>query len=181
MNRHRFFLSVLFLAALAPPALATLVRPVDLAELTRAAEQIVVGDVLTVSSAWDEDHRTITTTVEMGVQETWKGSVPSDGKLIVRHLGGSVGDIEMAVLGEANFTVGERALVFLRGARPVDMAQGKRHLRWEGAAKRWIAAPTDLRGARAVPVPGTSNAAQAMGMEEDLDSLRAKVRALIGK
>jgi len=153
----------------------------DLALLTRSADQIIVGDVLSVTAVWDRDHRNIYSTVEIGVRETWKGAAPATGKIVIRHLGGSVGEIEMAVLGEVSFAAGERSVLFLRDAHTVGMAQGKRRLRWEGSSKRWLVAAPDHRGARVLPEPQAAPADEALGAEESLDALRAKVRALLQK
>jgi len=59
--------------------MASLVRALALDELVAAADQVVVADVVTVQSAWDESHRVIHTTVEMGIRESWKGAAPDSG------------------------------------------------------------------------------------------------------
>src|SRR5512136_451443 len=81
------------------PAEATLLRLLDLPELVAAADRIVVADVQSSHAAWDASHRTIYTTVEIRVRESWKGPSPSDGAITLRHLGGTVGEIEMTVHG----------------------------------------------------------------------------------
>jgi hypothetical protein len=159
----------------ADSARASVMRAMDLAELTSDAENIVVGDVLSTESAWDAHHRTIYSTVEIAVAESWKGQVPESGRIRLRHFGGSVGDIEMTVYGEARFQQGERVVVFLHGGRLVGMGQGKRRLAWDREAKHWMAAPWDRTGA--------SLAGKADGTAEPtvpLETLRAQVRALVG-
>jgi hypothetical protein len=61
--------------ATAPVAMASLMRAMDLSELTANADQIVVVDVLSTESAWDGGHRNIYSTVEIKVLESWKGSL----------------------------------------------------------------------------------------------------------
>jgi hypothetical protein len=157
-------------------AQATLMRAMDLPELVAAADRIVVADVLSTQSAWDSSGRTIHTTVAIAVRESWKG--PSDGSasISLRQLGGTVGEIEMTVHGSAKFAVGERALLFLRGARLVGMSQGKRSLRWEPARRRWLVAPADR--AHTIPAVNVASVAQP-DADDDLDTLRTKVRALV--
>jgi hypothetical protein len=163
-----------------PDAHASLVRAMDLAELTSAAEQIIVADVAKVESRWDEGHRAIHSVIELRLQESWKGTPPGDGKLVLRQPGGSVGEIEMTVVGVASFSVGERALLFLEHGTVVGLAQGKRSLRWDGSSKRWMVGPADASSMVHVNLRGQIRTAPAK-RTESLDDLRAKVRALLEK
>jgi hypothetical protein len=180
----RRFALVLLLATLSwvglPPAQASLTRAMDLADLTRAAGQIVVADVAKVECQWDKDHRTIYSTVEIRVQESWKGTPPPDGKIVLRYPGGSVGDIEVTVVGMSTFSVGERALLFLDDVGVLGMGQGRRSLHWDATGKRWLAGSADLSTAVHIDRRGQIRAATA-SPPEPLDNLRAKVRALLGK
>ena len=160
--------------------MASLVRALDLAELTRSAEQVVVADVVSVKAAWDSAHRNIYTTIDITVQESWKGTPPGDGRLTIRQPGGVVGDIEMTVLGMPSFSVGERALLFLRDSHVCGMAQGKRRLRWEDSARRWLVDGADRSASVTIDARGKLQAARP-DRSEDLDSLRDRVRSLVGK
>jgi hypothetical protein len=155
-------------------------RVMDLSELAAAAEQIVVADVAKVESRWDKDHRNIYSTIEIRVWESWKGTAPADGKIVLRQPGGSVGEIEMTVVGMATFSVGERALLFLDRAGVVGMGQGKRQLRWDQASRSWLAFPGEASSAVHIEHRGRIRAVQP-GPPEPLDRLRAKVRTLIEK
>jgi hypothetical protein len=150
-------------------------RAMDLAELTANADHIALGEVLSTESAWDANHRTIYSTVEIAVSESWKGQVAKSGRLRLRHFGGIVGDIEMTVYGEARFQQGERVVVFTQGGHLVGMGQGKRRLEWDRATKRWMAAPWDRTGASLV---GKAEADSERALP--LEMLRAQVRALVG-
>jgi hypothetical protein len=161
-----------------PIAMASLMRAMDLTELTTSADQIVVGDVVSTECTWDSGHRNIYSTIEISVQESWKGSVPNDGRISIRQLGGTVGEIEMTVHGMAQFTRGERALLFLRQAHVVGMGQGKRHVQWDPGHKRWLAdsqESLDVTQAGRKANPRTGDTRQP----EDLNQLREKVRALV--
>jgi hypothetical protein len=183
MSKRRWLLSLTTAAAMtlggALAAQATLMRALALPELVADADRIVVADVLSVQAAWDGSHRNIHTTVEIGVRESWKGLPSKDGRIMIRQLGGVVGEIEMSVQGAAKFSVGERTLLFLHGAHVVGMSQGKRNLRWEMAGRRWLAAPSAHGSTIRLDAQGKLRAAEPEPVEE-LDTLRAKVRALIG-
>jgi hypothetical protein len=99
--------------------------------------------------------------------------------------GGSVGDIQMTVFGMPQFTPGERALVFLRGApgaaSVVGMAQGKRLVRREAGTGRWMVHAPDRQGASFVRAPATSTSPSPVfdARLRGLDELRAEVRGLV--
>jgi hypothetical protein len=162
-----------------PAARATLMRFMDLPELVGASDRIVVADVRTVQSAWDGSHRSIHTTVEVSVRESWKGTSASDEAITIRQLGGTVGEIEMTVHGMPSFSVGERALLFLHGTQVVGMEQGKRRLRWESATRRWLVGPA-ARTTAVLRAPRGKLRGTDPDAAEDLDSLRAKIRSLVG-
>ena len=179
MQRIRLAQTLVLAASLVTTAdgAASLVRSMDLAELTRSAEQIVVADVLLVESAWDDSHRTIHSTIDIAVAECWKGSPPGDGRMRIRQLGGTVGEIEMTVHGMPRFSVGERALLFLEHSRVVGMNQGKRQLQWNTEKKEWqVAAPDRSPG---VVMVGPSG--RWPTPPETLDSLRSRVRSLLSR
>jgi hypothetical protein len=163
-----------------PDAQASVVRAMDLAELTATAEQIVVAEVAKVESHWDTGHRTIHSIIELRVQESWKGTAPADGKMLLRQPGGSVAEIEMTVVGMASFSVGERTLLFLDHGIVVGLGQGKRPLRWDQSSKRWLVETADASSTVQINRRGQIRATQASAAES-LDGLRAKVRALLEK
>ena len=125
---------------------ASLLRAMSLGELTQVADSIVVGNVVSVSAAWDPRHRRILSTIEVDVEESWKGSWSSNRRIVIVQPGGSVGEMEMTVGGMPSFSVGEKSLLFLQGQRPcrvVGMAQGKRTLVWNAPREQWLAEAPD--------------------------------------
>jgi len=175
--------AALGLVALLVPwsAVASLVQAMDLAELTAGADRIVVAQVVSTNSEWDSSGRNIHTRIEIKVAETWKGSVAVGQRMIIVQPGGSVGDIEMHVHGMPSFAPGEKAVLFLAGQgapRVVGMSQGKRPLRWDGTAKRWVAEAAEYsavvrRDSQGRLQPATPEPAM------ELDELRQRVRALV--
>ena len=94
---------------------ASVLRAMSLGELTLASDSIVVGSVVSVSAAWDLQHRRIISTIEVEVEQSWKGSWSANRRITLVQPGGSVGDIEMTVGGMPSFSVGEKSLLFLQG------------------------------------------------------------------
>lgn len=103
--------SLVFLAAV-PSAGATTMEAMSLAELTSEASYIVVGTVRSRRSQFDEFGR-IVTDHRIEVEEVWKGEKHTR-ELLMRSLGGDIGDLGMTVPGAPHLGVGERALFFLR-------------------------------------------------------------------
>src|SRR5688572_13294120 len=85
--------------------------PLSIAELTRRADVIVVGDVVSARGAWDATRTSISTRIEMAVAETLKGAAAP--VIAFSQLGGRVGDLVTTVAGASTFDAGERVLVFL--------------------------------------------------------------------
>ena len=175
-------------------ARASIVMALDLPDLVQQADQIALVDVVSQHADWDTKHQRILSTIELDVVERWKGDGAPSNRITVVQPGGTVGDLTMTVTGLSTFTVGERALVFLRGnataAHVVGMGQGKRRVRFEAATNRWLVHAPDLRNATLVkPRVATPAAGPAAGSlqrvtppagETALDDLRAQIKALIG-
>lgn len=92
----------------------------DLDALIRRSGMIVEGSVVAVRSEWDASRTQIHTHVSLRVLALHKGEL-TQPKLDLRLLGGTVGNITMAVIGQPTFTPGESVLLFLRP----DYAQGE--------------------------------------------------------
>jgi hypothetical protein len=172
-----------WLCAAASPASASIVLALDLAGMVSRADHIAVVDVTSVTSAWDENHERILTTVDLTVVDRWKGGEGAT-RFTVVQLGGTVGDLTMVVSGISQFSVGERALVFLRGtprqAGVLGMAQGKRVVRRDAGTGEWIVAAADRAGGtflRTAPASGSSPMIEMRA--RPLTALRDEVRALV--
>ena len=104
-----------------------------LEELVSLSDRIAVVVAEERSSRWEEAHgsRRIVTYTKLRVESSLRGSKAKPGEtehVWVRTLGGIVDKVGQHVAGEAQFTLGERAVVFLKqdGERSVvtGMAQG---------------------------------------------------------
>ena len=122
---------------------ATLIRAFSLQELHRTADEVVTGTVTAADCFLYEAHDTIYTEYTVVVESTLKGE---GGKtLVVRLMGGTVGDRELVVAGNATLEPGERVLLFLRtnGAfhTVVGMSQGKWTVRRHGGISHVFRGP----------------------------------------
>jgi hypothetical protein len=96
---------------------------VPLDDLIRNAGAIVEGRVQSVESAWNAEATQIHTTVTLEVRRSHKGP-PEPDRLQIRMLGGTVGDVTLAVIGQPSFDAGESVFLFLsplweRGTYPL--------------------------------------------------------------
>lgn len=124
------------LAVLGPkPASASLSRAVALEELVSRSQHVLVAEPLDGESVWETvgKRRHIVTYTRVRLLELLSGRDPSQDELMVRTLGGRIGDLAELVHGEATLTLGARSVLFTmpsRGALSVTaMAQGHYPLR----------------------------------------------------
>lgn len=140
MTDRRHFLGVLGagLAALSlgRTAQATTIRGLTLEELSNESERILLGTALESSSHWATigGRRRIVTETRWRVDDAIAKSAPSDAEVMIRTLGGRVGDVGAIVHGEAEIALEQQCVLFLNhlpdGAlRVTGMAQGHYPLR----------------------------------------------------
>src|SRR6266571_140211 len=102
--------------ALAPHARATtVVMPSD-TEMIVNSRLIVTARVISVTSAWDDQRSMVWTYVELLVDRTLKGELP-DRTIVLKQMGGAVGDSGVYVFGQSRFTPREHVLLYLNSAR----------------------------------------------------------------
>ena len=89
----------------------TVIIPAD-DELIISARAIVRGKVLSVMSAYDSQQDRIYTYVTVKVQEVLKGNI-TEKKIVLKELGGTVGDRTMVIFGNPQFAPGEQTLLYL--------------------------------------------------------------------
>lgn len=164
-------------------ARASVTPELDLRGLTTNADRIVVGDVVSVKSAWESGRKRIFTNIEVKITETWKGSTPEGGKIIIQQPGGQVGDIEMRVFGLAEFHEGQKAVLFLTGTEKasavVGLGQGMRPVTYDNKSARWLVQPADRSAAVTTDKQGRLGGPSAPDEILPLETLRARVRKLV--
>jgi hypothetical protein len=117
MKRWRTIRIVLSLAAVLVSAAvsgsATTLERMSVAKMTVAAQLVVRAQCVANSAAWDGGE--IWTFTSFAVEESWKGAPTGAAQeLIVRLLGGSVGNLTSTVSGVPRFRPGEEVILFLQ-------------------------------------------------------------------
>ena len=102
-----------FITLLIPSlGLATIIIKLSDKEMTKKASSIIRGKVIRRYSKWDSKKKRIYTYTKIAILEPIKGKKETQ-EVVIRQLGGSVGNIGMKVSGNASFKLGEEVLVFL--------------------------------------------------------------------
>jgi hypothetical protein len=178
------FLQLALVAAICGTAFspqASLLRAMNLGELVSLSDTIVVGKVVSQSAAWDPQHRRIISTIEVAVEESWKGQDAVGRSVTIVQPGGSVGDLEMTVQGMPSFWAGEKSLLFLQGQRHlqvVGMSQGKRALAWNDQSKQWLVKSPEMEGVVEVGPDAKLRQAKRQAVSL-LDDLREQVKRMV--
>ena len=100
------------------------VIPMSLAEMLAAADTIVVAEAIDTRAEWVTTgaSRAIVTRVTFRVTDTLKGVERL--LLPLEFLGGTVGDVGYEVAGVPTFDIGDRAVLFVSGARAASAIVG---------------------------------------------------------
>lgn len=103
------------LLVMSAPARAAVAEVPSVEALAAAADRALVGSVVAIRSAWNEDRSLIISKVTARVAEVLVGRDPG-AEVVVRVPGGLLPeeDLGMAVAGAAEFQVGDEVVVFLR-------------------------------------------------------------------
>ena len=119
-RRESFILSaVLSIAAgvwLAGPLGAVIMRALSLDELVESSDRVVVATVLSNESRWNDEHTRIYTYTTVRVEEYLKGSGAAGDTLVIRTLGGAVGEMGLHIEGAPAFRPNDKEVIFLFSA-----------------------------------------------------------------
>lgn len=91
-------------------ATTAIIPPDD--DLIIGARVIVKGKILSIESSFDEQQGRIFTYVKLKVQEVLKGQI-TERKIVIKELGGRVGERISVVYGNPEFALGEQVLLYL--------------------------------------------------------------------
>jgi hypothetical protein len=155
----------MLLRSLLAATFAATVVPQSVEQLTDKSTHVVEARVLAQQSAREEGPAGIYTRSTLQPLEALKGVVGE--RLLVRQAGGTVGNAQVELPGDARLQVGERVLIFLHCATErsyctvVGLAQGVYHLD-RGQAVRDFTATSFVGGAplSAAPEPSAPLAAR---------------------
>ncbi len=97
------------------PAHASVARALRLEDLTRRSRHVLLGEPLDAHSQWERigDRKHIVTYTRVRTHDVLAGADPSDSEVLVRTLGGRVGELGELVHGEALLQLGERSVMFV--------------------------------------------------------------------
>jgi hypothetical protein len=164
------------------PADGSIVEGLELKELVRHADRIVLGRVL-FSESFQRPDGQFGTWHRIGVEREIRGHAPDEQEVIIETMGGQIGDLAMRVEGEPSFTVGERVLVFIRDGgpytafRPVGMGQGVMRVRREQGVETVTQNREGLMLVRRNAQGRLERTLGALPERERLDALLSKLRA----
>jgi hypothetical protein len=184
--RRLGWVAVLAAVGMASNASATLIEAMDLRALVRASDHVVLATVVGTHAHFDQLGR-IVTDATLRVEASMHGPAAVGSTIVVRRLGGVIGDVGLRVEGEPTFEIGERIVLFARTVpgesfvRPVGMSQGV--LRVQRVAGTEMAMPGGEglalveRGpdGRLRPVSG------ALARPESLDALLERIRTVVAE
>jgi hypothetical protein len=99
---------------------ASVARALSLAELVYESQHVVLGTAVDSFAQWERigKRKCIVTYSVFRVEQPLDGRTPDTSELMVRTLGGTVGDIGQTFHGEAVVALNERSALFLHDAGP---------------------------------------------------------------
>lgn len=114
MTRTPLLLGAVALAAslAATDAHATIQRAVAFDDKVDQAAAIVLGKVVRTRSEWDPSHRWILTYSTFSVEQTMKGTAPSEVTVVTP--GGTVGNVVQSTIGIRPFREGDENVIFVK-------------------------------------------------------------------
>jgi hypothetical protein len=105
-------LLLLFFLCSAQSSFATTVTIPSDDDMVVGARAILRGKVVAIESSFDEHNGRIYTYITVKVQEVFKGQI-AERKIVLKELGGQVGDRASVVFGNPQFKKGEKVLLYL--------------------------------------------------------------------
>lgn len=123
------FLQFLVVLTFASQASASILEKTDIAQKTREAKEVQIGEVVSTWTSPDPDQKMYFTYVKIKVEQTLKGNKREE--ILLRQPGGYYQGIHQKVFGMSTFQKGEKALFFITQANdgaPTVMFQGKHQI-----------------------------------------------------
>jgi hypothetical protein len=111
-RNYYLFVIPLFICLFALPSKATTAVMLSDSELAVSSRVIVLGEVRSVRSAWDETRTFAWTYVEVYCERVLKGELQSQ-TIVLKQLGADFADSGLHVFGQPKFTPGQRTLLYL--------------------------------------------------------------------
>lgn len=104
----------LLLAWLLNPVHATVMRYLEVEDLTRLSTEVFHGQVVSTRVCWDEGHTRIFTAVRVQINESFKGAAKRGEIVTITQLGGALDGMRLDYAGRPVFKVGEAVVLFTK-------------------------------------------------------------------
>lgn len=148
--RRRLVIAALALGSFAPARThATVIQPMDLADLATASRLIVHGHVIEVAPHWVRGGRQIDSLVTVNVEAYIKGALGR--RLSFLNPGGQIGVYRTIVPGAPVFSVGDEVVLFLDSVGTpgnlfvLGLSQGALRVFTDDSGEKRVLAPVILR------------------------------------
>ncbi len=178
--------AVAVLLSLAAGPTGALMVEIGLPDLAARSERIVMGTVTARECSWDEDGRMIVTRATLSISSVLKGQGKAKDSIVVRYLGGEVGEVGLRVSDQPDLREGSRALLFLRGLKgrdeftPVGLAQGQHNITVDKASGREMVEPQACDVRRLPGKPAAGKAPNALyRVKRPLEELVRDIRRIV--
>lgn len=160
------------------PSAATVVAAHTIETLARDVPLVVRATVGRSEATFNDRYRRIETFTEIQIAEVLKGPSKPGQTILVRELGGAIGDRHMTFAGAAEYREGDEVVLFLNptidGSRAYTtwgMAAGKVTLALDGRGQK--RAMRDLRGLSILSAGERQRALTVVGEQQDLGDASA--------
>lgn len=112
---------------------ATIMQRLEIEELTRNSSDVFHGQIVSTQTYWNAERTRIYTSVNVRIQESFKGAARSGDTVKVVQLGGEKDGQRTDYAGRPEFTTGESIVLFTTRTRNneltvVALKQGKMHV-----------------------------------------------------
>jgi hypothetical protein len=135
----RLLLAGALALAVALDAQATIMRYLDVEDLTRLSSDVIHGRVVDLSTYWSPDHTKIYTAIKVEVKERFKGSIASGQTITITQLGGEKDGMMLDFAGRPQFALGEMVVLFTTRSSShlliVGLKQGKMRVEGDEAVR----------------------------------------------
>lgn len=106
---------------LSSPAWATVMRYLEVEDLSRASSDVFRGEILSTNVYWNPEHTRIYTAAQIEVHESFKGSAQKDQTVTVVQLGGEKDGMRLDYAGRPEFKAGESVVLFTSRLKSGDL------------------------------------------------------------